>query len=476
MRMNMLDITLIREKPEWVKEQITKLNDVTAIERIDAILELDMQRRALLTENEAIQANRNKLNKSMGRLRGDKKMDDATRGTLALRATEAINAGNHDVAVKLMSGQTDVEPDETIDTQAALDDLLSVLREMGDKVNALNDKLRVIDSDLQENMLWIPNLPHESVIVADSEDANKAWQPEGDMPEFDFVPKPHWELGPELGIIDFERGVKLAGSRAYIFKGMGVRLQRALELFYLDKAQEKGFEEIYLPFFVRKDALVGAGQFPKFTDVVYFDPDAEVYLLPTAEVGMTYMHADEILSEDDLPLYYVADTPCFRRERASAGRETRGIKRVHQFQKVEMYKFVTPENSYEELESLVEAACDICRDLEIPFRRLEIVTGDLGFSASKKWDVEMWSPGCEEWLEVSSCSNTETFQARRANIKYRPNGQKKAQFVHTLNGSGLALPRVMIAVLENYQQADGSVVVPDVLRPYMGGLEVITKD
>ena len=282
-------------------------------------------------------------------------------------------------------------------------------------------------------------------------------------------------MGPELGIIDFERGVRFAGSRAYIFRGWGARLQRALEAFYLDMARKKGFEELYLPFFVREQALYGAAQFPKFRDVVYSDPDAEIYLLPTAEVAITNLHTDEILNEADLPLYYVADTPCFRRERASAGRETRGIKRVHQFQKVEMYKITTPETSYDELESLVEAACDICRELKIPFRRLEIATGDLGFSASKKIDVELWAPGCEEWLEVSSCSNTETFQARRANLKYRPNGQKKAQFVHTLNGSGLAAPRVMIAILENYQQADGSVIVPETLRPYLDGVEVIEK-
>jgi seryl-tRNA synthetase len=225
-----------------------------------------------------------------------------------------------------------------------------------------------------------------------------------------------------------------------------------------------------------EDMMVGAGQFPKFRDVVYFDPDADVYMIPTAEVAITNLHRDEILDEAQLPLYYVGHTPCFRRERVSAGRDVRGIKRVHQFEKVEMYKFTTPETSYAELESLAEAASDICRALKIPFRRLEIATGDLGFSASKKYDIEMWAPGCQEWLEVSSCSNTEAFQARRANVKYRPEGQKKAQFVHTLNGSGLATPRVIIAILENYQQADGSVVVPEAIRPYMGGVEVIAKN
>jgi seryl-tRNA synthetase len=346
---------------------------------------------------------------------------------------------------------------------------------MGARIERLNEQIKQVEADLEDNMLWIPNLPHESVPVGASEEQNKPWTPEGTFFEFDFEPKPHWELGPALDIIDFERGVKLAGSRAYVLKGMGARLQRALISFFLDMARQKGFIELYLPYFVMEDMMVGAGQFPKFRDVVYFDPDADVYMIPTAEVAITNLHRDEILDEAQLPLYYVGHTPCFRRERVSAGRDVRGIKRVHQFEKVEMYKFTTPETSYAELESLAEAASDICRALKIPFRRLEIATGDLGFSASKKYDIEMWAPGCQEWLEVSSCSNTEAFQARRANVKYRPEGQKKAQFVHTLNGSGLATPRVIIAILENYQQADGSVVVPEVLRSYMGGLEKIAR-
>ncbi len=315
----------------------------------------------------------------------------------------------------------------------------------------------------------------------DSEENNIPWPPEGAFFEFDFTPKAHWDLGPELGIIDFERGVRLTGSRGYVLAGMGARLQRALISFFLDMARQKGFTEMYLPYLVREEMLYGAAQFPKFKDVVYYDADAELYLLPTAEVAITNLHRDEILDEAQLPLYYVGHTPCFRREKTSAGRDVRGIKRVHQFEKVEMYKFTTPETSYAELESLAEAASDICRALKLPFRRLEIVTGDLGFAASKKYDIEVYSPGCDEWLEVSSCSNDEDFQARRANIKYRAEGhgetkvRPKTQFVHTLNGSGLATPRVIIAILENYQQADGSVIIPDVLRPYLGGAEVITK-
>jgi seryl-tRNA synthetase len=472
----MLDIALIREKPDWVKEQITKLNDPAALSRIDAILKLDQQRRSLLTESEAIQAHRNRLNKSTGRLRGDKKLEDALRGTLALRAAELIAGGDYDRATEVVeSGGQGIDVPGSVNTAEVLEKLGDALREMGERVNTLNGQIDEVDAQLKENMLWLPNLPHESVPVFDSEEHNIPWLPEGEFYEFDFTPKAHWDLGPALDIIDFERGVKLVGSRGYVLKGMGARLQRALIQFFLDSAGKKGFTEVYLPYMVYEEMLFGSAQFPKFRDVVYFDPDAEVYMLPTAEVAITNLHRDEILDELQLPLYYVGHTPCFRREKMSAGRDTRGIKRVHQFEKVEMYKFTTPETSYAELESLAEAASDLCRALKIPFRRLEIVTGDLGFSASKKYDIEMWAPGCQEWLEVSSCSNCEAFQARRANIRYRAQDQKRPLHVHTLNGSGLGMTRTIIAVIENYQQADGSVVVPDVLRPYMGGLEVITK-
>jgi seryl-tRNA synthetase len=474
----MLDIALIREKPEWVKEQIKKLNDEAALGRIDKIVDLDLQRRQLLKKSETIQASRNQLNKGVGKLRGDKSIPDVERSARALHTIQAIKQGNYDKAVAIIHGN------EPIDKTAGLlrpalgdpiDALMDALRGIGDEVNAITEQLRPIEAELEEHMLWIPNLPHESVTVAESEAANIPWQPEGEFFAFDFTPKPHWELAPELDIIDFERGVKLAGTRAYILKGWGARLQRALEMFFLDMAREKGFEELYVPFFVREEMMYGSAQFPKFRDVVYFDPDADVYMLPTSEVAITNMLRDEILEEDDLPLYYAAATPCFRREKTSAGRDTRGIKRVHQFQKVEMYKFTSPETSYDELESLAEAASDICRALKIPFRRLEIVSGDLGFSASKKYDIEMYAPGCKEWLEVSSCSNTEAFQARRANIRFRPKEGGKPQYVHTLNGSGLGMTRTIIAIMENYQQADGSVIIPDVLRPYLGGAEVITK-
>ncbi len=469
----MLDISLIRERPEWVKEQIAKLNDPSAAAHIDSILALDRERRGLLTEVETLQAARNRLNKSLGALRGSKQWDEAARAALAGAAAQAVAAGDYEAAERWLTGAGGPPPAGA--PANAMDGLMDALRALGDRVNALNERVRAVEADLDEHMLWVPNLPHESVPVADSDEANVPWEPEGKPRAFDFTPLPHWELGPALDIIDFERGVKLAGSRAYVLKGWGARLQRALINLFLDMARARGFTELYVPYFVQEAMMYGAGQFPKFRDNVYYDPDADVYMLPTAEVAITNLHRDEILDEVQLPLYYVAHTPCFRREKVSAGRDVRGIKRVHQFEKVELYKFTTPETSYAELESLVEAASDVCRALQIPFRRLEIVTGDLGFSASKKYDLEMWAPGCGEWLEVSSCSNTEAFQARRANIKYRPQGSKKAQFVHTLNGSGLATPRVIIAVLENYQQADGSVIIPEALRPYLGGAERIAR-
>jgi len=467
----MIDINLIRENPDWVKAQIKKLNDDGALSRVDAIVDIDQQRRALLVEAETLQAARNKLNKNFGMLRGNRKLDDTIKLNIAAAAAAAVQEGDYDAAAALMSG--DATPGSATAAAGAMDDLMNALKSLGERVEGLNERIGALEADQQENMLWLPNLPHESVPVADSEEANIAHPPQGERRSFDFEPKPHWDIGPALDIIDFERGVKMSGTRAYVLKGMGARLQRALISLFLDHARENGFTELYVPYMIREEMMIGAGQFPKFRDNVYVDVESELYFLPTAEVAITNLHRDEILDEAQLPLYYAAHTPCFRREKVSAGRDVRGIKRVHQFEKVELYKFTTPEHSYAELESLTESAADLLRKLKLQYRRLEIVTGDLGFSAAKKYDLEVWSPGCGEWLEVSSCSNTEAFQARRANIKYRPADSKKGQFVHTLNGSGLATPRVMIAVLENYQQADGSVVIPDVLQPYMGGETII---
>ena len=346
---------------------------------------------------------------------------------------------------------------------------------MGGEIAAGFAFIEAVESELRENMLWIPNLPHSSAPVFAGEEHNVAHSPRGAFREFDFEPKPHWDLGPQLDIIDFERGVKLSGSRYYMLKGWGARLQRALISFFLDQARANGYTELYCPYIVHSEMLYGSAQFPKFQDTVYAVQGEDKYLLPTAEVAITNMHRDEILEEAELPLNYVAHSPCFRSEKASAGRDVRGIKRVHQFEKVEMFKFTKPETSYAELETMTSQAEELCALLDIPYRRLEIVTGDLGFSASKKYDIEMWSPGCQEWLEVSSCSNTETFQARRAMLRYYPRGSRKARYLHTLNGSGLATPRVLIAIMENYQEADGSLVIPAVLRPYLGGAERIEK-
>ena len=469
----MLDIELIRQQPDWVKEQLAKLFEENTDEQIDTILELDRKRRALRNKTEELQSHRKTLNKANGGLRGNKSLDDTAKAAIAQQAAIAINNGDFATATELLQGNQDAGSPDTQSLSEAFESLTSALRELGNHIDRGFQEIREVEATLQENMLWVHNLPHESVPVYENEEENVPWQPEGTFREFDFEPLPHWELGVNLGVIDFERGVKIAGSRFYVLRDWGARLQRALITFFLDCAREKGFEEVYVPYLVHEPMLYGAGQFPKFRDVVYQDQDEGFYLLPTAEVAITNMHRDEILNEADLPLYYVAHTPCFRSEKSSAGRDVRGIKRVHQFEKVEMYKFTTPETSYEELETLTEAASDVCRRLEIPFRKLEIVTGDLGFTATKKYDIEMWAPGSQEWLEVSSCSNTEAFQARRAMIRFRRENQKRNEYVHTLNGSGLATPRVMIAILENYQQADGSVVIPEVLRPYLGGAALI---
>jgi len=513
----MLDIALIRSKPDWVKEQIAKLNDDGALARIDAIVTLDAQRRELRTRIETEQAALNKLNRGMGKLRGNKSIDDEEKLERAVLAAHCLlklfdrlaasewmectaprlahsNAAERrretrvmmaEVVEKLERGQ------ELSNTYASCSDnydpytgeeqsdayLLLVLAlkhvERTSGIKAGFAKIKEIEQELQENMLWLPNLPHESVPVFDSEADNIPGQIQGNLREFDFEPKPHWELGPALDIIDFERGVKLAGSRYYTLKGWGARLQRALISFFLDTARENGYIEVYVPNIVHGEMLYGAAQFPKFQDTVFALADEEKYLIPTAEVGIANLHRDEILEEARLPLQYVAHSPCFRSEKASAGRDVRGIKRVHQFEKVEMFKFTTPETSYDELETITRQAEAICAALDIPYRRLEIVTGDLGFSATKKYDIEMWSPGCGEWLEVSSCSNTEDFQARRAMLRYYPSGTRKTRYLHTLNGSGLATPRVMIAIMENYQQADGSIAIPEALRTYLGGADRI---
>lgn len=355
--------------------------------------------------------------------------------------------------------------------------LIQELRELGDRIDKLDEQAEELRQELDELMLNVPNMPHEDAPAGEDESENVVRRVEGEKPEFGFNPKPHWELGPELQILDFERGVKLSGSRFYVLKGQGARLQRALIAWMLDlHTSEHGYQEVYPPAIVQSKCLVGTGNLPKFAENLYHDAEEDFWLVPTAEVPLTNLHREEILEGDDLPLYYTAYTPCFRREKMKAGTDVRGIKRGHQFEKVELMKYVRPENSDAELKKLIADAEEVCQGLGLPYRIVEMCTGDLSFVAARKFDIEVWAAGCGEWLEVSSCSNMRGFQARRAMIRYRPGPQEKPEFVHTLNGSGLALPRVMIAVMENYQQPDGSIEIPEVLQPYIGGMKEIEPE
>ena len=342
-------------------------------------------------------------------------------------------------------------------------------RELRSKIRALEEEVRSLDKQLEDLLLEVPNIPSPTVPVGKDEDDDVVVRSWGEPKSFDFEPAPHWKLGESLGILDFERGVKLSGTRFYVLKGLGARLQRALISFMLDlHSTEHGYQEVYPPFMVKRECMVGSGNLPKFADNLYHDEEDDFWFVPTAEVPITNLHRDEIMPPGVLPIYYVAYTACFRREKMSAGKDTRGIKRGHQFDKVELYKFTEPATSDEELEKLVNDAEQVCQKLGLPYRVKQLCTADLGFAAQKAYDIEMWAPGCEEWLEVSSCSNCGDFQARRANIRYRPSSEAKPQFAHTLNGSGIALPRVLIAIMENYQQADGTILIPEVLQPYVG--------
>ncbi len=410
----MLDIKFIRDNTDQVRKAIENRQDTTPL---DEIMELDAERRRKLLELES--------------LRHQKKQ----------------------AARKRQSDKATIEEGR---------DLRAMIR-------GLEDEVRGLDSQLEELLLQVPNIPHPSVPVGADEDDSIIVRSWGEPKSFDFTPTPHWKLGESLDIIDFERGVKLSGTRFYVLKGLGARLQRAIIAFMLDlHTQEHGYKEIYPPFMVKRECMVGSGNLPKFADNLYHDEDDDLWFVPTAEVPLTNLHRGEIIPPGLLPVYYVAYTACFRREKLSAGKDTRGIKRGHQFDKVELYKFTEPEASDNELEKLLNDAEQVCRKLELPYRIKKLCTAELGFASRQSYDIEMWAPGCEEWLEVSSCSSCGDFQARRANIRYRPSPEEKPRFVHTLNGSGLALPRVLIALMENYQQSDGSILVPEVLQPFVG--------
>jgi len=410
----MLDLKLIRENPGLVREAVAKRQDSAPV---DEILQLDSERRQKILELESLRH----VRKETAR---ERKLDKQT-------AEEAR-------------------------------DLRAMIRD-------LEEEVKNLDNQLEELQLQVPNIPHPTVPVGNSDKENVVVRTWGEPKKFDFSPAPHWKLGESLDIIDFERGVKLSGTRFYVLKGLGARLQRALIWLMLDLHTSKhGYQEIYPPFMVKRECMVGSSNLPKFADNLYHDEEDDFWFVPTAEVPLTNLHRDEIIPPGVLPFYYAAYTACFRREKMSAGKDTRGIKRGHQFDKVELYKFTEPATSYDELEKMVKDAEEVCQQLGLPYRVARLCTGELGFASTKSYDIEVWAPGCEEWLEVSSCSNCTDFQARRANTRYRPTAESKPQFVHTLNGSGLALPRVMIAIMENYQQVDGSIKVPEVLQPLVG--------
>ena len=395
----------------------------------------------------------------------DKLLELASRRRAAIADAEAKraehNRANEEIAAAKREGR---------DAAAAV----AAARELGDEVKELTARQAAVEEELRELILFLPNVPHPSVPVGPDETHNEIRRVVGEPRAFDFPPRPHWEIGEILGLVDAERAVKVAGARFTMTVGVGARLERALQNLMLEEAAKRGYVEVLVPFMVLGAAMEGTGQLPKFADDMYKVEGEDMWLVPTAEVPVTNLHRDEILAEEDLPLKYAAFTPCFRREAGAPGRDTRGMMRVHQFLKVELVKLVTPDTSYDELESLVADAAHILELLELPYREAVLSTGDLGFGAAKCVDVEVWMPSEENYREISSCSNYEAFQARRMNTRFRPKKGAKPEFVHTLNGSALAIGRTLIAILENYQNADGSVTVPEVLRPYVGGLEKIT--
>ena len=412
----MLDIKFIRENPELVRQAIANRHDSAPV---DDILRLDAERRQNIAKLDNLRQERKVVSRER---------EKAQERGRALRA----------------------------------------------EIQELEEAGRRLDERLGELLLQVPNIPQPDVPLGKDDSENVTIRTWGEPKQFAFEPAPHWKLGEDLDIIDFERGVKISGTRFYILKGPGARLQRSIITFMLDlHTTEHGYREIYPPYMVKKACMVGAGQLPKLADNIYHDVEDDLWFVGTAEIPLTNLHRDEILSIDDLPLHYVAYTACFRREKMSAGKDTRGIKRGHQFDKVELFKFVAPETSSDELEKLTLDAEDVCQKLGLPYRVRQLCTGDLSFASAKSYDIDVWAPGCKEWLEVSSCSSCGDFQARRANIRYRPAPDAKPQFVHTLNGSGLALPRIMIAVMENYQQPDGSITIPEVLQSY-SGIKVIS--
>jgi seryl-tRNA synthetase len=423
----MLDIKVLRANFAEVKEKLKhRGEDLTDLGKFE---DLDQRRRELIVQAEQLKSKRNEVSQQVAALKREK---------------------------------------------ADADHLITEMREVGDKIKVLDEELRSVEETLELLLMSIPNIPHESVPVGETEDENVEIRQWGRVPDFEFEAKPHWDVADHLGILDFERAGKVTGSRFVFYKGLGARLERALMNFMLDlHVDEHGYTEILPPYMVNRASMTGTGQLPKFEEDAFLIESEDYFLIPTAEVPVTNFHRDEILKGEDLPIRFAAYSACFRSEAGSAGRDTRGLIRQHQFNKVELVKFVKPEDSYDELEKLTSDAERVLQLLELPYRVLSMCTGDLGFTAAKKYDIEVWIPSYGTYREISSCSNFEAFQARRANIRFRRDPKAKPEHVHTLNGSGLAVGRTVAAILENYQQADGTVVIPKVLRPYMGNKEVI---
>ncbi|HET7580555.1 MAG TPA: serine--tRNA ligase [Bacillales bacterium] len=423
----MLDLKYVRNHFDEVKQRLAHRGE--DLSELDRFGELDERRRELIQKTETLKQKRNSVSEEIAKRKREKQ--DA-------------------------------------------DEMITEMREVSKEIKGLDEELGHIEKDLQYIMLRIPNLPHESVPIGESEDDNIEIRKWGEVPQFDFEAKPHWDIGTDLDILDFERAGKVTGSRFVFYKGLGARLERALINFMMDLHQEEhGYQEMLPPYMVNRDSMTGSGQLPKFEEDAFKIREFDYFLIPTAEVPVTNYYADEILMGDDLPKAFVAYSSSFRSEAGSAGRDTRGLIRQHQFNKVELVRFVKPEESYEALELLTGHAEKVLQLLHLPYRVMSMCTGDLGFHAAKKYDLEVWLPSYDTYREISSCSNFEDFQARRANIRFRPEPKAKPEYLHTLNGSGLAVGRTVAAILENYQQADGSVVIPEVLRPYMRNVEVI---
>jgi seryl-tRNA synthetase len=426
---DMLDIKRLRNDFEGVKKALANRGE--SINEIDKFSELDAKRRSLLVESETLKNKRNTVSEEIARKK--KAKEDA------------------DVLIAEMKG-------------------------VSDQIKELDEQIRQVEEELDQILLAIPNIPHESVPVGLTEEENVPIRHWGEPTTFSYEPKPHWDIATDLGILDFEGAAKVTGSRFVFYKGLGSRLERALIQFMLDlHTDQHGYVEMIPPYIVNRTSMIGTGQLPKFAEDAFKLEGMDYFLVPTAEVPVTNYHREEILSVDRLPIKYAAYSACFRSEAGSAGRDTRGLIRQHQFNKVELVKFVKPEDSYEELEKLTADAEKVLQLLGLPYRVLSMCTGDLGFTAAKKYDIEVWIPSYGSYREISSCSNFEDFQARRANIRFRREQKAKPEFVHTLNGSGLAIGRTVAAILENYQQEDGSVIIPEVLRPYMGGKDRISK-